>query len=113
MTAPHGLSADRLRIGQLVVSVRDHTAPCSLPNLSHYPIWSYAGDVGEVTYFWSDGRFIITWKRSPTTPVSYGTEAWPGTVVPSPDAEGPKLQKVDARSTSWDDAIDRHFTGGH
>jgi hypothetical protein len=114
MTAPNGLSAERLRIGQPVQSVVEHVAPCSRENLARYPIRVYAAEIGTVDYFYSDGRFVVTWKRNPSTPVSYGPEVWPGTVGPAPESTGDtdRPPAPDARTESWDDAIDSYFDGG-
>lgn len=110
MTAPHGHSADRFRIWQPVMAVTQHTAPCTRNDQKNFPIRSYPGDIGEISYFWSDGRFCVTWRRHPNTPVFYAASAWPGTVGPAPtvtDTLPPPAP--DTRGAAWDDAIDDYF----
>lgn len=108
--APLGTGPDRFRIWQPVIAVKEHTAPCSRTDQKDFPIRSYPGDIGEISYFWNSGAFIVTWRRNPTTPVAYGPEAWPSTVGPAPEqAETLPPPAPDARTESWDTAIDDYF----
>ena len=110
MTAPNGLGADRLRIGQRVIATSDHQAPTAASGYLHHFL---RGDIGYVDYFWSDGRFIVSWKRHSFSPVIYDVNAWPGCVGPASEEETDSRPVApDAREPGWAEAIARHFGGG-
>lgn len=105
MTAPYGLSPDRLRIGQPVVASADHTA--LTPHGT--PLLSLSGDVGTIAYFWSDGRFVVEWNRHPGSFCHYGPEAWPSKVGPVPVVKDTDPAPSTARSGDWLEAVSKAF----